>query len=186
MSRAVARRAESTRRSEKRWQRDRTVTGTFRTSVVAKMNFTCGGGSSSVFRKALNAALEDFVEFDQADIVDAGVRGSVHFEDVDMARFHDRLAVDAGFREIDGRPAGTVGAFEIEGACENAGGRRLADAADAGQHPGLRDTAGRKRVGERFHHRVLADQVGEVPGAVFPGENAIRARTGIVGCHWLI
>ena len=48
----------STRRRSKRWQRDSTVTGTLRTSVVAKMNFTCRGGSSSVLRSALNAPLE--------------------------------------------------------------------------------------------------------------------------------
>ncbi len=44
-----------TRLRSKRWQRDRTVTGTLRISVVAKMNFTCSGGSSRVFRSALNA-----------------------------------------------------------------------------------------------------------------------------------
>ena len=43
------------RRRSKRWQRERTVTGTLRISVVAKTNFTCGGGSSSVFSSALNA-----------------------------------------------------------------------------------------------------------------------------------
>ena len=48
----------STRRRSKRWQRDRIVTGIFLTSVVAKINFTCGGGSSSVFNRALNALLE--------------------------------------------------------------------------------------------------------------------------------
>ena len=48
----------SIRRRSKRWQRDRMVTGTLRISVVAKMNFACGGGSSSVFRKALNAFSE--------------------------------------------------------------------------------------------------------------------------------
>jgi hypothetical protein len=42
-------------RRSKRWQRDSTVTGTLRISVVAKMNFTCGGGSSSVFSSALKA-----------------------------------------------------------------------------------------------------------------------------------
>ena len=34
-------------------QRDSTVTGSFCGSVVASRNFTCGGGSSSVFRSAL-------------------------------------------------------------------------------------------------------------------------------------
>ena len=48
----------SIRRRSKRWQRDRTVTGTLRISVVAKMNFTCSGGSSSVFNRALKAFLD--------------------------------------------------------------------------------------------------------------------------------
>ena len=42
----------------KRWQRDRMVIGIFSTSVVAKMNLTCGGGSSSVLSRALKAALD--------------------------------------------------------------------------------------------------------------------------------
>ncbi|MNV69105.1 hypothetical protein D3C71_1619960 [compost metagenome] len=36
-------------------QRDSTVTGIFCGSVVARMNLTCGGGSSSVFNMALKA-----------------------------------------------------------------------------------------------------------------------------------
>ena len=44
------------RRKSNRWQRERMVAGTFCGSVVAKTNFTCGGGSSSVFRSALKAA----------------------------------------------------------------------------------------------------------------------------------
>ena len=43
------------RRRSKRWQRDSTVIGTLRISVVAKMNFTCSGGSSSVFSSPLKA-----------------------------------------------------------------------------------------------------------------------------------
>ncbi len=39
-------------------QRDSTVTGTFCGSVVARMNTTCGGGSSSVFSIALNACVD--------------------------------------------------------------------------------------------------------------------------------
>ena len=42
----------------KRWQRDRMVAGTLFDSVVANMNFTCAGGSSSVFNRALKAAVE--------------------------------------------------------------------------------------------------------------------------------
>jgi hypothetical protein len=39
-------------------QRDSTVTGIFCGSVVARTNFTCSGGSSSVFSIALNALRE--------------------------------------------------------------------------------------------------------------------------------
>ena len=39
-------------------QRERMVSGSFCGSVVAKMNFTCGGGSSSVLSSALNAATD--------------------------------------------------------------------------------------------------------------------------------
>ena len=46
------------RRRSNRWQRLRMVGRTFSGSVVAKMNFTCGGGSSSVLSKALKAAVE--------------------------------------------------------------------------------------------------------------------------------
>jgi hypothetical protein len=42
----------------KRWHRLKMVVGTFWTSVVAKMNFTWAGGSSSVFKSALNEELD--------------------------------------------------------------------------------------------------------------------------------
>ncbi|AKF85418.1 hypothetical protein MFUL124B02_11995 [Myxococcus fulvus 124B02] len=49
-------RAAEMRRKLWRWQRDRMVSGSLCASVVAKMNFTCPGGSSSVLSSALNAA----------------------------------------------------------------------------------------------------------------------------------
>jgi len=45
-------------RKSYRWQRDRIVGSTFSGSVVARMNFTCSGGSSSVLSRALNDAFE--------------------------------------------------------------------------------------------------------------------------------
>jgi hypothetical protein len=42
----------------KRWQRETIVSGTLWTSVVASTNLTCAGGSSSVFRSALNAPVD--------------------------------------------------------------------------------------------------------------------------------
>ena len=46
------------RRRSNRWHRDKTVTGTRRISVVAKINLTWGGGSSRVFNRPLKAAVE--------------------------------------------------------------------------------------------------------------------------------
>ncbi|CVH75984.1 hypothetical protein BN3658_00534 [Coriobacteriaceae bacterium CHKCI002] len=46
------------RRKSKRWQREWIVSGTFCGSVVARMNTTWLGGSSSVFSSALNAAVD--------------------------------------------------------------------------------------------------------------------------------
>jgi len=44
-------------RKSYRWHRDKIVGSTFSGSVVARMNFTWLGGSSSVFSSALNADL---------------------------------------------------------------------------------------------------------------------------------
>ena len=63
----------------------------------------------------------------------------------------------------------------VEGAGEDAGGGRLADAAHAGEHVGLRDAAGAEGVGQRADHRLLADEVGEALRAVFAGEHPVGA-----------
>ena len=42
----------------KRWHRERMVAGTLWSSVVARMNIRCSGGSSRIFSSALKAELE--------------------------------------------------------------------------------------------------------------------------------
>ena len=46
-------------RKSNRWQREMIVGNIFVASVVAKINFTCSGGSSSVFSSALKAAFDN-------------------------------------------------------------------------------------------------------------------------------
>ena len=46
------------RLKENRWQRDRMVAGTLCSSVVARMNSRCSGGSSMIFSRALKASRE--------------------------------------------------------------------------------------------------------------------------------
>jgi hypothetical protein len=74
------------------------------------------------------------------------VGGGVHLDHVDMAAFHDRLAVLAELVHVDGRLVDLAGDGIVERAGEDAGGGRLADAAHAGQHVGLRDAAGRNAL----------------------------------------
>ena len=58
-----------------------------------------------------------------------------------------------------------VGQFVVERTREDARGGRLADAAHAGEDPGLRDAAGLERVRDRAHHGILADEVLEASRA---------------------
>ena len=194
----------SMRRRSKRWQRDSTVTGTLRISVVAKMNFTCGGGSSSVFSRRVERLLRQHVHFvddvdlvaragrciahavdDLADVVDAGARGGVHLQDVDMARSRrwprrDRRRRTGGW---SGRRL-AVGPDAVEGAGEDARGGGLADAAHAGEHEGVGDAAGGEGVRQRPHHRLLPDQAGEILRPVFARQHAIGF--GPRGSRWRI
>src|SRR6185437_13332519 len=73
----------------------------------------------------------------------------------------------------DRRPALAVRPDAIERARQDAGGRGLADAAYAGEDEGMGDAAGRDGVGERAHHRLLADQLGEGSRAILAREHAI-------------
>ena len=111
---------------------------------------------------------------DGAHVLDAVVGRGVHLDHVEMAAFHDRLAVQSERRHVDPRPGdGTVRQFVIQRARQNARRRRLADAAHAGEHPGLRDAAGFEAVGDGAHHRILADQIGEGRWPVFARQHAI-------------
>ncbi len=126
--------------------------------------------------------LDDF-----ADVVDTGVGGRVHFKHVDMAAFHDRLAVGAKLLDVERGPVRHAGPLVVERARQDAGGGRLADAAHAGQHIGLRDPVHLERIAERPDHDVLADEVFETLRAVFAGKhNVRRSRLRILRRVWLI
>ena len=118
---------------------------------------------------------------DLAHVVDAGVRGRVHLDHVDVARLHDRLAMDAGLGHVDARPVDLARQGIVEGASQNARRRRFADTAHAGQDIGLVDAARGERIGERAHHGLLADEVLEAHGPVFSREHLIgrRRRRGL-------
>ena len=101
-------------------------------------------------------------------------RGGVHFLHVDMARFGDGDAGLADAARLDGRLAAlAVRADAVERAGDDARRGGLAHAAHAGQHEGMGDAPGGKGVGQRPDQRFLADQPGEIGGAVFARQHAI-------------
>ena len=121
--------------------------------------------------RAIARALNDL-----ANIVNAGVGGSIHFDHIDMAAFDDRLAMHAKLRHVDGWPIDAfVGHGIIEGARQNARSRRFADAAHAGQNIGLMDAVELESIGERSHHGFLADQILKTGGAIFARQHTIFA-----------
>ena len=99
----------------------------------------------------------------------------------DVAARGNRFAGIADAARADCRAAGAVGAGAVQGFGDNARRRGLADAADAGQQPGLRDLLAGDGVAERAHHRVLAEQAVEVRRAVLARQHAIRGRRGDFG-----
>ena len=116
---------------------------------------------------------------DLTDVIDAGVRGGVHLQHIHVPAFHDRLTMHAEHRHVDGRPFHrAIGQFVVERTRQNARSGGLADAAHAGQHPGLRNPPSLERIGQRPHHGVLADQMVEAAGAIFAGQHPIGCRRG--------
>ncbi len=111
---------------------------------------------------------------DLAHVVDAGMRGGVHLQHVHVPAFHDRLAMHAQRRHVDGRPLHrTVRQFVIQRAGENPRRGGFADAAHPGQDPGLRNPSGLERIRNGADHGVLADQIVEAGGAVFARQHPI-------------
>ncbi len=96
------------------------------------------------------------------------MRGRVHLDDIDMAAFHDRLAMLARCGKIDRWLIDRIG-LVIERARQNTCRRGLADPAHAGKHPGLCDAARLERIAQRAHHRLLADEIIEILRAIFAG-----------------
>ncbi len=120
---------------------------------------------------------------DLAHVVDAVVGGGIHLDHVEMAALHDRLAMHAEHRHLHGRAGDrAVRQLVIERARQNARRRGLADAAHAGEDPGLRDAARLERVRDRAHHGVLADQVVERRRPVFARQHAV----GCGGCRCVV
>ena len=93
---------------------------------------------------------------DLADLLDLRVGGRVDLEDVDVAPLRNLDAGVALAAWIGRRPL-----HAVQGARQDARGRRLADAAGSGEHESLREPVAGQRVAERTRHRLLPDDIVE-------------------------
>ena len=136
------------------------VAGTFCASVVAKMNFTCSGGSSSVLSRALKAPAAEHVHLvDQVDFIRSARRGiggivpqftnvidpivarAVDFKDVQAAAFGN-LPARIAFAARNG--SRTLRAIQRLG--EDARCGSLADSARTDEKIRLRDASRRDGI----------------------------------------
>ena len=166
--------------------------GIFCGSVVQKMNLTCSGGSSSVFSRALKAAVREHVHFvddvdlvpraarthvgvrpQLADLVDAAVAGAVDLDHIHVFPGINRLADVAVVVRVRRRAV-----RRIECLGEDAGRGRLADPARAGEQIGMPDAIRVDRVDQGLGHLLLADQVLERLGTIAARDHDVRVGPG--------
>jgi len=103
-----------------------------------------------------------------AHVVDAGVAGRVDLEHVEVAALGDLHARVADAARVGGRSL-----LAVQRPRQDPRGRRLADAARAGEDKGLRQPSARQGVAERLGDGLLADDVGETLGTPLPGDDLV-------------
>ena len=102
-----------------------------------------------------------------ADIIDAGMAGGIHFDDIDKAAGCDTPARFAHTAGIDGRAALPVFANAVERLGYQTRGGGLADPAHAGHQKGVGQPVTLDRIAQSLDHRILSDQFGEFRWSVF-------------------
>ena len=192
--------ATGMRRRSKRWQRDSTVTGTLRISVVAKTNLTCGGGSSRVFSNALKALRDSMWTSSTMNTLVRACMGRKRVASIisrtsstpvreaasisttsGVTVGEDAAAVGADAARVRRGAAGAVRPHAVQRARDDSGGGGLAHAAHAGEHEGVGDAVQREGVAQDSDHRVLADQVVEGGRAILAGQHAVGRGLGLCG-----
>ena len=131
---------------------------------------------------------------DLADVVDAGVRGGVHLDHVDVPALGDRPARLAHAARVDRRPALPVRPDAVERLGDQPRGRGLADPAHAGEQEGMgdppaRDGVGRasspSRPGRSARQRSAAGICGRARGTARPQRRGclgqVEAQAGLFG-----
>ena len=124
---------------------------------------------------------------DFAHVIDAGMAGGVHFDDVDVAAFGDGAAGLAYAAGADRGTAVSIGPDTVQSLGDEARGGGLPHPANAGHQEGVSQPIAGDGVGQRTHHRFLTDEFGEGLRTVFTGQNAVGlSRLPNSGGMWII
>ena len=150
-------------------------------SVVASRNFTCSGGSSRVFNRALKLAIGEHVHLvDEVDLVRARVgrelhvvhelAGLVHLgpgRGIHLDEIHVPALVD--LRAAGALPAGRRAhpALAVQAAGQDPRHGGLAHAAGPGEQKRMMHAVLVQGVAQSPHHVGLTDQTGEGAGPEF-------------------
>ena len=122
-----------------------------------------------ILKRSRIGAIDERLDDDLADGVDAGVGGAVDLEHVDVAAFGDFGAGVARRRTARRRSV-----HAVERARQDARRGRLAHAARPGKDERLRQPAGRDGVLQRVDDAALADDVFEPLRTPLAGESEVR------------
>ena len=179
------------RLKENRWHRDRMVAGTLWSSVVARMNIRCSGGSSRIFSRALKAACGQHVDLvhdvypllhvgggvdglvpQGPDLVHAVVGGGVQLQHIQKAAVLD---AHAGRALAAGVAVHRV--LTVDGLGQDLGAGGLAGAPGAGEEVGVGGAALRHLLLQGLGDVGLADDVRERLGPPFAVQGLIQGTT---------
>ena len=121
--------------------------------------------------RRITNCLDDF-----ANIVNARMAGRVHLDHVDMPALGNRHTGLTHSARVDRRPALPVRADTIERLGDQPRGRGFAHPAHPGHQEGMRQPLAPDGVGQRLHHRILADQLAKRLRPIFARQHAIGLR----------
>ena len=116
---------------------------------------------------------------DLAGVIDAGMRGGVNLQNIDVSGGGDGLAGLTDPARLQRRLTIAIGTDTVQPAGQKTRGRGLAHTANAGQHKGMCQPPERERVAKRADQRFLADQLRKAFRPVFACQHTIAVGIGL-------
>ena len=101
------------------------------------------------------------------DVVDASAAGGIQLQHIRMPVLADHFTMVANAAWVGRGAAIAIWPNAVERPGDNAGSRRFPNASNAGEQEGMGDAIRLKRIGQRAHQHLLANEIIEGGGAIF-------------------